>query len=68
MVDKRASLTQWTKSTYSANGDCVEVRAHPTTTVSVRDSKDLGGPVLNFAPEAWETFVADSAGTSATTI
>ncbi|MFF2191041.1 DUF397 domain-containing protein [Streptomyces sp. NPDC058155] len=68
MVNKRASLTQWTKSTYSANGDCVEVRAHPTTAVSVRDSKNLGGPVLSFAPKAWETFVTDSAGTSATTI
>ncbi|WP_381797117.1 DUF397 domain-containing protein [Streptomyces niveus] len=66
MADRRASLTQWTKSTYSANGDCVEVRAHPTTAVSVRDSKNLGGPVLSFAPKAWETFVADSVGTSAT--
>ncbi|TXL84647.1 DUF397 domain-containing protein [Streptomyces sp. NBC_01725] len=68
MVSKRASLTQWTKSTYSANGDCVEVRALPATAVSVRDSKNLGGPVLNFAPKAWETFVADSVGTSATTL
>ncbi|MFD3923658.1 DUF397 domain-containing protein [Streptomyces sp. NPDC058595] len=68
MVDKRASLTQWTKSTYSANGDCVEVRAYPTTAVSVRDSKNPGGPVLDFAPEAWETFVADSVRSSATTV
>lgn len=68
MVHKRASLTEWTKSTYSANGDCVEVRAHPTTAVSVRDSKNPCGPVLNFDPEAWETFVADSLRTSATII
>lgn len=68
MVHKQGSLTQWTKSTYSANGDCVEVRAHCATAISVRDSKNPGGPVLSFDSEAWKTFVTDSARMSTTTI
>lgn len=68
MVHQRASLAQWTKSTYSANGDCVEVRALPAAAVSVRDSKNPGGPVLNFDPAAWETFVTDSVRTSASKV
>ncbi|MFD3483849.1 DUF397 domain-containing protein [Streptomyces sp. NPDC058665] len=59
MVHQRGSLAEWTKSTYSANGDCVEVRTDPATAISVRDSKNPSGPVLNFDSKAWEAFVAD---------
>jgi hypothetical protein len=47
----------WHKSSRSfINGDCVEARwAEPF--VEVRDSKDTGGPVLRFAPDAWAAFV-----------
>ncbi|MFD4402092.1 DUF397 domain-containing protein [Nocardia sp. NPDC058499] len=47
----------WFKSSYSqAGGDCVEV-AHLADMVGVRDSKNPAGPALEFAPEAWDSFV-----------
>ncbi|MFS0692603.1 DUF397 domain-containing protein [Streptomyces nitrosporeus] len=50
----------WFKSSYSdtSNGnDCVEVAAVPGA-VYVRDSKNVPGPQLGFAPAAWTDFVA----------
>lgn len=48
-------IAQWRKSSHSTfNGHCVEVRAEPDGTISVRDSKDPGGPVLRFDATAWE--------------
>ncbi|GGY74380.1 DUF397 domain-containing protein [Streptomyces nitrosporeus] len=50
----------WFKSSYSdsSNGnDCVEVAAVPGA-VHVRDSKNVPGPQLGFAPAAWAGFVA----------
>ncbi|MFI1965698.1 DUF397 domain-containing protein [Streptomyces pathocidini] len=58
MQSRQYALAQWTKSSYSAvNGDCVEVRAQGARTVSVRDSKDPQGPVLDFSPQTWTAFV-----------
>ncbi|MFK3983955.1 DUF397 domain-containing protein [Micromonospora sp. NPDC050397] len=50
----------WRKSTRSSNGGdtCVEVADNVSGIVGVRDSKDRQGPVLTFAPRAWQTFVA----------
>lgn len=46
----------WKKSTRSGGNGCVEVNlALPG--VGVRDSKDPHSPVINFASEAWRTFV-----------
>lgn len=44
----------WRTSRYSfANGNCVEVAGG----IRVRDTRDRGaGPVLRFAPEAWQAF------------
>ncbi|MER6102589.1 DUF397 domain-containing protein [Streptomyces sp. NPDC001832] len=50
----------WFKSSYSSNGnegDCVEV-AVALDSVHVRDSKDIEGPRLAFAPGAWAGFVS----------
>lgn len=48
----------WMKSSYSAgNGACVEVRT-AAAELSVRDSKDVAGPVLAFPADAWNAFVA----------
>ncbi|MFF0012668.1 DUF397 domain-containing protein [Streptomyces sp. NPDC005374] len=48
------------KSTYSsgdAHGECVEVARNIPTTVAVRDSKYLDGPVLRLTPRAWSPFL-----------
>jgi hypothetical protein len=48
----------WRTSSYSGNngGACIEVAA--SRAVAVRDSKDKGGPVLAFGPQAWAAFTA----------
>ncbi|MFJ2020121.1 DUF397 domain-containing protein [Streptomyces nodosus] len=49
----------WFKSSYSDGTDgesCVEMATGPDT-VHVRDSKDIAGPRLAFAPGAWAAFV-----------
>ncbi|MCJ1679263.1 DUF397 domain-containing protein [Streptomyces sp. APSN-46.1] len=52
----------WFKSSYSSSSegdDCIEVATTPAT-IHVRDSKDLHGPRLAFAPDAWAGFVRDA--------
>ncbi|MCX2731673.1 DUF397 domain-containing protein [Saccharopolyspora sp. NFXS83] len=46
--------TGWFKSSRSSGGsdNCVEVRL-PARAVSVRDSKEAGGPVLAFSSMSW---------------
>ncbi|QNE75550.1 DUF397 domain-containing protein [Streptomyces finlayi] len=54
-----ASRLEWFKSSYSDSSnsnECVEVASAPGT-VHVRDSKDLPGPRLGFAPAVWTDFV-----------
>ncbi|MFJ7997972.1 DUF397 domain-containing protein [Streptomyces sp. NPDC096310] len=48
----------WVKSSYSGSGggDCVEVARTPTT-VHVRDSKSLPGPILHVTAEPWSAFI-----------
>jgi hypothetical protein len=57
------SALNWVKSSYSGsdNNDCVEVAATPGT-IHVRDSKDVQGPQLTFAPGAWADFLSRTAG------
>ncbi|ARQ70283.1 DUF397 domain-containing protein [Streptomyces marincola] len=53
---------EWRKSSHSGNGgQCVEWAPGVVVgggAVPVRDSKVPAGPVLAFAPAAWQTFVA----------
>ncbi|MGW2667370.1 DUF397 domain-containing protein [Streptomyces sp. NPDC001272] len=50
---------RWFTSSYSNNGgQCVEVATNLPGVVPVRDSKTVGGPVLNFRAEAFAAFVA----------
>ena len=49
----------WFKSSYSSGAEtdsCVEIATDPAT-VHVRDSKNLRGPRLAFAPAAWAGFL-----------
>jgi hypothetical protein len=48
---------QWTKSSRSADSDCVEVRRCRSSEVLIRDSKDPSGPVLTVSVESWARFV-----------
>lgn len=60
MQVQQNTLTEWTKSSYSAvNGDCVEVKAQGGTAIAVRDSKAPHRPVLGFATETWSAFILD---------
>ncbi|WP_156725259.1 DUF397 domain-containing protein [Streptomyces apocyni] len=55
-----ASELEWFKSSFSSSSDpndCVEVATAPGT-IHVRDSKNVRGPRLAFAPAAWGDFVA----------
>lgn len=54
----QSPTSAWTKSSYSTGngGECVEVAADDTD-ILVRDSKDVGGPMLRVSPEAWSGFV-----------
>jgi hypothetical protein len=47
---------QWTKSSHSQSGSCVEV-AFVDGAIAVRDSKDRSGPVLIYTPAEWEAFI-----------
>lgn len=47
----------WVKSSYSSQGNCVQVAEHGSR-VLVSDTKQDGtGPVLRFSQDAWRRFV-----------
>ncbi len=52
------SRAEWRKSTFSANGSCVEVARNLPGIIAVRDSKDPDGPALVFTPAEWDAFAA----------
>ncbi|WP_439649132.1 DUF397 domain-containing protein [Herbidospora mongoliensis] len=47
----------WKKSSWSAQGNCVEVAQLDGGQVGVRDSKNQTGPALVFTPAEWRAFV-----------
>lgn len=51
----------WVKSSYSGSqgGNCVEVAADAPDDVLVRDTKDRGGPVLEFRAVQWHRFATE---------
>ncbi|MFJ9318595.1 DUF397 domain-containing protein [Streptomyces globisporus] len=57
---------RWFKSSYSSNGgNCIEVAANLAATrgiVPVRDSKVMGGPVVEVPVTAFAAFVAGVQG------
>jgi Domain of unknown function (DUF397) len=46
----------WRRSTYSVNGNCVEV-AYVDSQIVVRDSKHRAGSVLMFTLTEWHAFL-----------
>lgn len=52
------SQLEWRKSSYSAQGNCVEVSfLDGGRRVAMRDSKDRAGPLLVFSDDAWQRFL-----------
>ena len=49
---------RWWKSSFSSQGDCVEVAFAGRDQVFVRDSKDPDGPVLQFSLSEWAALAA----------
>jgi hypothetical protein len=47
----------WRKSSFSQNGDCIEV-AHTKSSVFVRDSESRPGAMLKFGYLEWKLFIA----------
>jgi hypothetical protein len=52
------SADAYQKSSFSMNGDCVEVRLVGDDTIGLRDSKDTGKPPHLFSKAEWRAFVA----------
>jgi hypothetical protein len=46
----------WRVSSWSKNGNCVEI-ASSEVTVLIRDTKNRSGRVLSFPITAWENFI-----------
>lgn len=62
MTSPDPTFTRWHKSSYSgAQSDCAEVgfTCAPAgeRAAGVRDSKNLGGPMLVFNETAWNSFI-----------
>ena len=55
-MSNRYPGAEWRKSTYSAEGNCVELAAVPAG-IAVRDSKDPDGSILVFTPAELRAFV-----------
>ncbi|GAA1013846.1 hypothetical protein Aple_085400 [Acrocarpospora pleiomorpha] len=51
------SIGVWQKSSFSTNGNCVEVARLDGGNIGVRDSKDPHGHALVFTPSEWDAFV-----------
>ncbi|WP_433616955.1 DUF397 domain-containing protein [Dactylosporangium sp. CA-139114] len=51
-----AAYTGWRKSTYSDDGNCVEVGHSDSGSIGVRDSKNPFGPILDFDQDSWAAF------------
>ncbi|MEU2251271.1 DUF397 domain-containing protein [Streptomyces sp. NPDC019224] len=59
MTIRQDALAEWTKSSYSANGNCVEVKAAEGRALLVRDSKSVSSGVLDFSAKTWSAFLLD---------
>jgi hypothetical protein len=52
------STREYTKSSHSGMGGCIEVRLLADGRVGVRDSKDTAQQALVFTPLEWRAFLA----------
>lgn len=62
---KLGAHTEWTKSSYSQQNACVEVRSTRPASLDVTDSKfSSGAPVLSLSPEAFTALVGFAASSA----
>ncbi|WP_306216357.1 DUF397 domain-containing protein [Actinoplanes sp. RD1] len=52
-----STTTEWKRSSYCADGACVEV-ALDGEHVAMRDAKDPQGPVMRVSRQDWQNFTA----------
>jgi GTP cyclohydrolase I len=52
------SFDHFRKSSFSAQGSCVEVCRRPDGMIAIRDSKDISVPEHHFTPAEWTAFLA----------
>ncbi|MFA1550562.1 DUF397 domain-containing protein [Actinomadura chokoriensis] len=60
MTKPESGPLQWRRSSHSTSEEdsmCVEVAMSGVSTIAARDSKDPDGPVLQFTPADWSTFL-----------
>jgi hypothetical protein len=57
-----AGTPAWRKSSYCANGQCVEVAvgARPADLTLLRDSKNPATPPVAFSSAAWDAFLVNA--------
>lgn len=65
MISTAERPVVWHKSSYSTNGgNCLEMGLGCDGEVPVQDSKYSTGPILSFAPYAWNAFIVAVQGGS----
>jgi Domain of unknown function (DUF397) len=57
MTDKHPINVSWHKSSFSAQGNCLEA-AYSSGSVLIRDSKDRRPYVLEFTSSEWRAFIS----------
>ncbi len=56
-MSESGTLTQWRKSSFSGEGDCLEWTLGPSS-VRLRHSQDRTGPELVLTHSEWAAFIA----------
>jgi hypothetical protein len=56
MLKKNPAAVVWHKSSFSANGDCIEV-AIQDDSVLIRDTKNRSGGTVSASSSAWQEFI-----------
>ena len=56
MLKENPTAAVWRKSSFSANGDCIEV-AIQNGSVLIRDTKNRSGGTISASSSAWQEFI-----------
>lgn len=56
-LEMSSSMREWTRSSFCADGTCVEVAPDNGNRIRMRDSKNPEGLVLSFTQREWKVFL-----------